>query len=747
MAGQQRVKQVAQIFFILIALSLSAFTCQNGDDEKLSGPKKPRPPRPDQVATVGADVCTYCHVVATEHWMTGAHANLEAINHDTHAPLDLGLFSDGFPYYDYLSDPSCAECHDPLGDGRNLVPDLTGNLDRPVIGCESCHGGGAEHFGAGEMPYPKPAAEQCAQCHSSVFPDGHLTYHPNGDDIYEEYIQSPHAQSMNSHVFDELSGDVRARCSRCHTDEGFRKFQPLVSGRTGHDDLSDWFVGWPNLAAAETSAITCRTCHDAHTVSKHQLEAVDGETIAGVGLSPQFNTCTQCHQLAGNDGNVMSGSTDGAYHDPVANPYGSLEEVIADSHAAVPGDTRVNTVASALHLYYVNKKDPSSCAACHNPHGADLTVNREYAQSAHGDPLSDPWIHYDWKLVSRQSCQRCHTTTGAMNYLEAKQHGTAYNAAANDFSMYSAGQLQSLYCWGCHSDYKGGLRDPGAYTAEWRDMDGVTFHQFPDVSGSNVCITCHSGRESGGTIVASTSDFNNRSFYNSHYLGAAEGMFPGGGYEYTGRNYDNVGYYAHDLLGLPGLGLGSTVDAAAGSNGPCVACHMTANPQKHLFLPVEKTGDTVTAITSNLCATCHVDEYELSPDELNHEKHMLHASLDALKHFLGLRGFYYRPSHPYFFTDPVAGVGVTDWVLAAPFDNGKHNMGAAFNYNFLHHEPGAYAHNRYYTKRLIYDSIDWLDDGSLNDSVNASLTALDGVTYTWKADAMTYILSGSGGRP
>jgi hypothetical protein len=40
-------------------------------------------------------------------------------------------------------------------------------------------------------------------------------------------------------------------------------------------------------------------------------------------------------------------------------------------------------------------------------------------------------------------------------------------------------------------------------------------------------------------------------------------------------------------------------------------------------------------------------------------------------------------------------------------------MGAAFNYSLLHHEPGAWAHNRLYAKLLIFDSIDWLEAASI----------------------------------
>jgi hypothetical protein len=49
-------------------------------------------------------------------------------------------------------------------------------------------------------------------------------------------------------------------------------------------------------------------------------------------------------------------------------------------------------------------------------------------------------------------------------------------------------------------------------------------------------------------------------------------------------------------------------------------------------------------------------------------------------------------------------------------------MGTAFNYNLLYHEPGAYAHNPDYTKKLIYNSNDYLNGA---DSVETSLGGFD----------------------
>jgi hypothetical protein len=81
-------------------------------------------------------------------------------------------------------------------------------------------------------------------------------------------------------------------------------------------------------------------------------------------------------------------------------------------------------------------------------------------------------------------------------------------------------------------------------------------------------------------------------------------------------------------------------------------------------------------------------------------------------------------------------VGNNDGIIGT----GQNNMGAAFNFNLLEHDPGAYVHNRMYVKRLIYDSIDWTDDGVMNYSVGATLNALNPVTDPYKAEAMTYLL-------
>jgi hypothetical protein len=82
-------------------------------------------------------------------------------------------------------------------------------------------------------------------------------------------------------------------------------------------------------------------------------------------------------------------------------------------------------------------------------------------------------------------------------------------------------------------------------------------------------------------------------------------------------------------------------------------------------------------------------------------------------------------------------------------------MGACFNINLLTKEPAAYVHARTYVRRLLYDTIDFLDDGTINLTVGATAQAqsavvgspvfglyVKGTTATDPAttESMTYLL-------
>lgn len=224
-------------------------------------------------------------------------------------------------------------------------------------------------------------------------------------------------------------------------------------------------------------------------------------------------------------------------------------------------------------------------------------------------------------------------------------------------------------------------------------------------------------------------------------------MFAQTGYTYytatpTNDPYANPTFYEHDKIGVdPAIAPGT------GSNGPCVGCHMnsTENPAtnygKHRFLPVRKdsTG-TIVEITNPVCGGCHGVDFGalfMTPTEAENQKKLFNASLEALRQILASKGFYYSTTYPYWYVSAAATTAVTSWGSTKAM--GQQNMGAAFNYNLLKNDPGAFAHNRYYAKRLIYDSIDWLNAGAMKHSTPGYLDSLPDST-SFKADAIAYLI-------
>jgi hypothetical protein len=192
-------------------------------------------------------------------------------------------------------------------------------------------------------------------------------------------------------------------------------------------------------------------------------------------------------------------------------------------------------------------------------------------------------------------------------------------------------------------------------------------------------------------------------------------MFKGLGYEYAGRNYDNPVSYKHFEIGTPAV-------PNTGTDGPCVGCHMfrSSGPASHLFEAVSKTGSVVTDVSSEVCVNCHPGSSTTLADSLVDPERLKFTY--ALNIFSSLTNTTNT-------VHPALTSSTTSWLAPGDVDltgntTGKNNLGAYFNFASLNgNEMGAYIHNSKYTKRLIYDSIDWLDDGELNYSVGTTLSA------------------------
>ena len=521
---------------------------------------------------------------------------------------------------------------------------------------------------------------------------------------------------------------------------------------------------YPTYGAPKSfsAPVQCRTCHDAHDL---------GLLVQGDGAgSGEFNTCIHCHEAG-----AIFGLAD-AFHGENSNyswsgfAVGAGEfdpsEIIYDTHFDDQATANIEGY-NLGRLYDGNSGNLSerSYRDCHNVHEASNDINDQWVNSGHAGELGlikasanasivqsildagvsfgtgGAFVIIDFKQSFMAACQRCHTSTGAMNYLD-----NPGSPAANDFSHLTGEQRELIYCWACHSDNSGGLREPGPIVSGYSDAPAYT---FPDVSGSNICLVCHIGRSSGLTIRNMSADFSSVAFENSHYLAAGGILFKDShlGYEFSGENYANIFYFEHDVIGV-------METESIGEEGPCVGCHMTA-AQSHLFSPIEEStlvAGAVSAVTSPICAPCHDPNGGMSAARLSDERENYEAALQALDAVLRANSLFYAGNNPYIFDSPT-GVAVIDWYRNGSINeqDARSNMGAAFNLVLLRHEPGAYVHNSWYTKMIIFDAIDWLDDNNLDGTIN--LNSISGVTDTQAAaeflhtDSATLAMPGALSRP
>lgn len=682
---------------------------------------------------------------------------------------------EGYPYVVApVGDTQCIQCHSSVTEaltGETIVAQYQRSSahNKPGLGCESCHGGGAMHNGVGPIPFPNPDANVCAGCHNGTT--------ATATNANTAFAASNHAtQTIRTGV----------TCKRCHSHEG--AVLSNIAGYTGGSVILDDPTNQGRVPlVANYTQITCATCHE-HGGGLRTVKATDGPAGNVVNWDPnnnrlidQFDLCTSCHSFYNYNGSqlLVDGSTltGGIVTGSIATRHNDeWYRILASTHfdnqnTGLGANSVLVGPANVIEGYNVRRTGANACFDCHG-HEAKTetrnasripptasTIHTDWAKSAHAGGLlqqkidavgastgaaavaaamnagvtdaSGPgWAHYNWDQTTgtgnRAACQRCHTSTGLMNFAN---NPAGYNPANNNFAHLSgwtaaAGSPQNelLYCWGCHTNAgKGTIRNPGAITETYSPGtagDPPTTVSYPNIAGSNICMSCHIGRETGDVIKNDQDADGVRSFINSHYLTAGGQLFGTTGYEYAGRSYANPSFFAHDKIGLAAA-------PGTGTNGPCAGCHMTT-PNSHSFLPVTKDAATgaITAINSSSCASCHSGGFALTPAGLTTEEEEYRAALTALTATLDSKGIFFFNAHPYFYAGPGGTLGAfTNWAGVYGFALWKDVMGAAFNANLLIHDPGGYVHNRFYSKRLIWDSIDFIYDGVLNNDVTAAIDA------------------------
>ena len=313
-----------------------------------------------------------------------------------------------------------------------------------------------------------------------------------------------------------------------------------------------------------------------------------------------------------------------------------------------------------------------------------------WAESPHADSEAEAFIH--WNDTEPQEipteCAKCHSRPGFIDFLGVD--GTTANQVDSP-----AMTGTTITCFVCHNEV----------------IDDITSVEFP--SGAKVrmlgpevrCVLCHQGRASTRTVDDAlielelfepdvpTAELN---FINSHSTSAATpfGSEVQGAYQYAGKTYSGLFKRGDDFFA-------------------CTRCH-----NQHSL-----------EINSDSCAECHtldgteprdirVDTTDYDGDGNNvegiaYEISSMHDALyDAIRSYAnqvsGTPIVYDITTYPYFFID-TNGNGVLD--AEENLSENSYNawtprlLKAAYNYNYVTHDPGAFAHNSDYILQVLYDSL------------------------------------------
>jgi len=322
----------------------------------------------------------------------------------------------------------------------------------------------------------------------------------------------------------------------------------------------------------------------------------------------------------------------------------------------------------------------------------------QYHVSGHGAAGDAPFRHWDEDDPPEvaSSCAKCHSTPGFMEF-------------AMDDPVSATSPRTLVECTACHKQQNLYADDETRYDDLTTNpaLDPVVFPSGDTVTlsdASNVCMACHQGRASQQTVDDATAVAGPYSFINIHYFAAAATFF--------GKDV-NAGYqYRADTAYRGQKPFASHPD----SLNTCIGCHLRGDKKEHVFMP--EVAD---------CAPCHG-----TPPTSFHTlggtpganytaiwgtggllEDLLAAIEDYATNTIGKPIIYDPAAYPYFFYDN--GTGPIYPNRYVDFDATL--LEAAYNYQVGRKDPGDYIHNGTYTRQILYDSLDDLDNGAQDNSV------------------------------
>lgn len=310
--------------------------------------------------------------------------------------------------------------------------------------------------------------------------------------------------------------------------------------------------------------------------------------------------------------------------------------------------------------------------------------------SAHADERAEAFTHWDEDEPPEvpTDCAKCHSRPGYLDFL-------GVDGTEADSVDHAAKTGTTITCFVCHNEAT-------------LETDHVVFPSGARISGLGpeaTCMQCHQGRASTTSVEDAIAEAGlaeddtpneELGFVNSHAISAATpyGSAVHGAYEYSGMTYRGLFNRGDEFL-------------------TCIDCH----DQHSLELQFEFCRDCHTSAKAE-AREIRVDSTDYDGDgdinegiagEIETMHQALYAAIQDYARDVAGKAIVFDPnSHPYFFIDDDDDGEVDPQEVV---DDNRYNawtprlLRAAYNLNYVSHDPGAYAHNSDYVLQAMYDSL------------------------------------------
>ena len=604
---------------------------------------------------------------------------------------------------------NCAKCHSTPGYMDFLGADGSafGSVENAVpvgttIECQACHNSatgsltsvvfpsGIEVLGLGDE-------SRCMQCHqgrSSKFTVDQGILDAGLDPVADLDTVSEEVGFSNIHYFAAAATMYGTAAKGGYEYDG-KAYDAKFDHVAGYDSCIDCH----NPHTLEVKVDECSACHEGATSAEELVNIRmvgslvdydgDGDMEEGImfeieGMQEILYGAMQAYSAEVGGAAVVYDS--GAYpyfFDEAGERYGSWTP----------------RLAQAAYNYQVSKKDPGEFA-----HGGKYIIELLYdsiesLNEAMASPMDmtalhridhghfagseEAFRHWDAEGEVPGSCSKCHSAAGLP--LFAEQGVTINQPTANGLNCATCHNSLTEYTLYETADVTFPSGATVSFAADEEDADGLK---------ANLCIQCHQGRSSTPSVdrglAGLEDDVMSESirFSNIHYFAAGATLFGTdvkGAYEFAGQEY--VGRNEH-----------------VGKFDTCIECHSThALEVKYVECAechenVETPEDLHAIRASDADFDGDGDVTEGLAGELDTMGEVLYAAMQAYSQSTaGVDPIVYDShAYPYFFND--AGDRYATFT--------PNLLRAAYNYQYLQKDPGAFAHNGAYIIQIIYDSID-----------------------------------------